>query len=77
MGRRSARDEVESTLTAHVTRVVAEFRGRVESWDVINEPFEDDGRWTDNAFHKALGPRYVEVAPRAAKLRPALEALAR
>lgn len=61
------RDEVEEAMTTHVTEVMRRFRGRVAQWDVVNEPFEDDGSWTPNVFERALGPRYVEVALRAAR----------
>ena len=59
--------EVRRILIDHVTALVARYKGRVESWDVINEPFEDDGDWSPTLFYKALRERYVEVSLRAAR----------
>lgn len=64
------RDELEAVLVEHVRRTAGHFRGKVDSWDVVNEPFEDDGRWRTAEgfpFLDALGPGYVEVALRAAR----------
>ena len=62
--------ELERVLVDHVTTVVGRYRGRIDTWDVVNEPFTDAGQarsddgspWLDT-----LGPRYVEIALRAAR----------
>lgn len=59
--------ELEAVVAAHVRRVVSRYRGRVAVWDVVNEPFEDDGSWTPSVFHRVLGERFVAVAFRAAR----------
>jgi hypothetical protein len=41
----------------HIKTVVAHFRGKVASWDVVNEPFDDDGGFTPNLFFRVLGLR--------------------
>lgn len=60
--RLSAR-EIERLFDAHIEAVVSRYNGRVQSWDVVNEPFWHDhgaaqgyrrGPWFD-----ALGPAYV------------------
>jgi endo-1,4-beta-xylanase len=64
------RDELESVLVEHVKEVAGHFRGKVDSWDVVNEPFTDAGEWRSDKgfpFLDALGPGYVEVALRAAR----------
>ena len=65
-GRFSA-GRLERLVREHVTRMVRRYRGRVESWDVVNEPFEDDGTWSQTLFHNVLGDRFVEIAFRAAR----------
>lgn len=61
----------ERLLTDYVTAVAAHFRGRVHSWDVINEAVnpasgrEDGLRPT--AWLKAFGPRYLDLAFHAAR----------
>jgi endo-1,4-beta-xylanase len=62
--------EAERILVEHVRAVAGHFRGKVDSWDVVNEPFTDDGGWRSDEnfpFLDKLGPRYVEVALRAAR----------
>lgn len=69
-GRRWEAGELERVLTEHVRRVVGRYRGRVDTWDVVNEPLTDDGRWRSDEgfpFLDVLGPRYVEIALRAAR----------
>jgi endo-1,4-beta-xylanase len=63
-------DELEQVLTEHVRTVVGRYRGRVSTWDVVNEPLTDRGRWRSDdgfPFLDVLGPRYIEIALRAAR----------
>lgn len=59
--------ELEEILREHVRRLVSRYRGRVAVWDVVNEPFEDDGTWSKTIWHETLGERFVEIAFRAAR----------
>ncbi|KAG6821332.1 hypothetical protein H0H93_000193 [Arthromyces matolae] len=38
-----------------------------DSWDVINEPFNDDGTWRSDVFYNTMGQSYVAVALQAAR----------
>lgn len=60
---------LRAALVDHVTTVAAHFRGRVDSWDVVNEPLDDDGtfRAGDAPWLPVLGPAYIETALRAAR----------
>ncbi len=60
-----ARERIES----HVATVVGRWAGRIESWDVVNEPFALVGGAldTENPFQQALGGSYIEHALRAAR----------
>ena len=52
-----------AVLLEHVRTVVTHFRGRVASWDVVNEPFDVD-QGTDlqrSIWFRALGPDYPAV----------------
>jgi endo-1,4-beta-xylanase len=62
--------DLERVLVEHVRTVVARYRGRISAWDVVNEPFTDRGGWRSAEgfpFLDVLGPRYAEIALRAAR----------
>jgi endo-1,4-beta-xylanase len=62
-------EELRDVLDAHVRTVAGHFRGRVDTWDVVNEPFEEDGslRAGDAPWVRVLGASYIETALRAAR----------
>jgi endo-1,4-beta-xylanase len=43
---------------------VSRYRGRVDAWDVVNEPLADDGSLQRNFWKRELGPGYVADALR-------------
>lgn len=59
------------TLIEHIGPLVGRYRGRVHSWDVVNEPIEPLSGRADRLrvtpWLKAMGPRYVDAAFRAAR----------
>jgi endo-1,4-beta-xylanase len=59
------------TLEHHIATVVGHFKGRLHSWDVVNEAIlPKDGRpdgLRDSPWLKLLGPDYIEIAFRAAR----------
>lgn len=59
---------LESAMTNHVTRVATHYRGKVASWDVVNEAFGENGeRRSDSPLQQKLGNGYIETAFRAAR----------
>ena len=56
----------EEILREHIRRVVGRYRGRVASWDVVNEAVDlKDGRGDGlrkTPWLTLLGPRYLEIA---------------
>ncbi len=59
---------VEDAMLDHIQAVVSQFRGRVISWDVVNEAWNDDGlSMRDLVFQRFLGDGYVDQAFRAAR----------
>lgn len=65
----SSRDE--KLLTGYIEKVAGHFRGRMDSWDVVNEALlPQDGRadgLRDNFWLKAFGPGYIDTAFHAAR----------
>jgi endo-1,4-beta-xylanase len=58
------RDELRAYLERYVKTVVRHFRGRVESWDVVNEPLAEDGSLERSLWLEVLGERYIADALR-------------
>ena len=42
--------------------MVGRYKGRVQSWDVVNEAFEDDGTWRDTPWRRTIGPDFIARA---------------
>jgi endo-1,4-beta-xylanase len=49
----------EKMLKDHIQTVVARYKGKVSSWDVVNEYFNDDGTIRTSVWVKNLGPDYI------------------
>jgi endo-1,4-beta-xylanase len=76
---KGTKTEAEDNLKNHITDVLAHYRGRIHSWDVVNEamrdglsPAETSGDWkkclrTDAPWYRALGASYIETAFRTAR----------
>ena len=59
-------NQVQSVMESHITTEVTHFKGEVYSWDVVNEPFNDDGTFRDDVFYQAMGQGYIADALRTA-----------
>ncbi len=60
-------DELKSLMVAHIATEAGRYRGAVTAWDVVNEPFADDGQWRKSIWYEAMGPGYVAIALKAAR----------
>lgn len=51
-------------LAEHSETIASHFAGRLESWDVVNEAFNDDGTYrnSDSLFYQRLGETYIDTA---------------
>ncbi|KAB5594566.1 Glycosyl hydrolase family 10 domain-containing protein [Ceratobasidium theobromae] len=56
-----------SIMQNHIANVAGHYKGQVYSWDVVNEPFNDDGTWRTSVFYTTIGTSFVEIALRAAR----------
>ncbi|BDA82765.1 beta-xylanase [Aureimonas sp. SA4125] len=58
--------EAERVLVEHIETVMDRYRGRLDSWDVVNEVIAHDpteeGVMRDSYWMRILGPRHVPVA---------------
>ncbi|MFG2039514.1 endo-1,4-beta-xylanase [Dactylosporangium sp. NPDC048998] len=59
--------EVQAAMENHITQVATHYRGKVFAWDVVNEPFNDDGTFRTSPFYNAMGSAYIADALRTAR----------
>lgn len=59
----AGRDRLLSRLENHISAVVGRYKGRIGSWDVVNEAVGDDGRMRLSPWFLGIGDDYVEVRP--------------
>lgn len=61
----------EKLITDYIAKIAGHYRGRMHSWDVVNEILKpDDGRadcLRNDFWMKAFGPRYIDLAFHAAR----------
>lgn len=60
-------DALRTVMTDHVTTEVSRYKGRVDHWDVVNEPLNEDGTLRRSVFGATLGESYIADAFRAAR----------
>jgi endo-1,4-beta-xylanase len=64
----AGRELVLQRMTNHIATVVGHYRGRVASWDVVNEALDDHhGYLRETPWLKAIGEDYIAEAFRAAR----------
>ncbi|THH02213.1 hypothetical protein EW026_g626 [Hermanssonia centrifuga] len=56
-----------SVIQTHISNVAGHFKGKVRSWDVVNEIFNDDGTFRSSVFYNVLGDSFVTIAFQAAR----------
>lgn len=52
-------EEFEAEIKTYIQAVVEHFKGKVASWDVVNEAIEEDGSWRNTVFLQHMGEDYV------------------
>jgi len=66
-------EEMEKTIVEHITTVLTHYKGKIDTWDVVNEAIANDsvgenGTWTmnDSFIYRAL-PNFVDIAFKTAR----------
>jgi endo-1,4-beta-xylanase len=49
----------EQLMKDHITTVMKHFKGKVQSWDVVNEPIKEGGIYTNSIWYRKLGKDYI------------------
>ncbi len=56
------RDALLARLKDHIYTVVGRYKGKIQSWDVVNEALNEDGTMRQSLWFKIIGPDYIEKA---------------
>lgn len=57
-----SKEVLKKRMKEHITTIMAHFKGRVSSWDVVNEAFNDDGSFRKSLFYQILGEDFIPLA---------------
>ncbi len=61
-GKPVSRDVLLKRMRNHIQTVVGRYKGRIRSWDVVNEALNDDGTLRQTPWLKIIGEDYIAKA---------------
>ena len=61
-GNPASKELLTERMRNYIHTVVGRYKGRIRSWDVVNEAIEDDGAFRQSPWFKILGPEFIELA---------------
>ncbi|WP_406455713.1 endo-1,4-beta-xylanase [Streptomyces sp. NBC_01622] len=54
--------QLGSLLQNHISTEVGRYKGEIAAWDVVNEPFNEDGTYRSTLWYTGLGANYIAQA---------------
>jgi endo-1,4-beta-xylanase len=60
-------NQVQAAMENHITKEAQHYAGKIYAWDVVNEPFDDNGNPRTDAFFNAMGIGYIADALKTAR----------
>ncbi len=61
-GKQVTKEVLLKRLKNHITAVLTHYKGKVATWDVVNEAFNDDGTLRRSQWSNILGPDFIKTA---------------
>ncbi|WP_114778495.1 endo-1,4-beta-xylanase [Botryobacter ruber] len=61
-GKDVSREVLIERMRNHIHTVVGRYKGRIHTWDVVNEAIMDDGSWRKSKFYEIIGEDFVKLA---------------
>lgn len=61
-GKNVSPEVLTQRMKDHIYQVVGRYKGRVHTWDVVNEAIEDNGSWRKSKFYEILGEDFIRLA---------------
>lgn len=61
-GQPASRDLILQRLKTHITQYVTRYKGKVDTWDVVNEALNDDGSLRQSKWLQLAGEDYIAKA---------------
>lgn len=61
-GNQVSREVLIQRIKDHISAVAGRYKGRIHSWDVVNEAIEDDGSYRKSKFYEILGEDFIKLA---------------
>ncbi len=58
----ASREQLLARMQSHIETVVGRYRGRVQSWEVVNEALNDDGTLRQTPWLEIIGEDYIARA---------------
>ncbi|MES5816411.1 endo-1,4-beta-xylanase [Streptomyces sp. RG80] len=59
--------QLSTLMNDHIALEVGRYKGRLAAWDVVNEPFNEDGTYRQTLWYNGLGSGYIAQALTAAR----------
>lgn len=56
------REALLKIMEDHIATLVGRYKGKIATWDVVNEAVEDDGKMRQSAWLKGIGEDYIDQA---------------
>ncbi|MFE1437919.1 endo-1,4-beta-xylanase [Streptomyces sp. NPDC058739] len=54
--------QLSTILQDHIAAEAGRYKGRIAAWDVVNEPFNEDGTYRSSIWYNGLGQDYIANA---------------